>query len=114
MTKPAPRRKGTGTEMLSLAWRSLARRPVRCTLALGSLALSTALLASLLAFTRGYRAQLRGELNRMGIQLMLVPLGCPYDGAARALRGRPLEDSLPESALAAARRDPSVAVAAPM
>lgn len=50
----------------------------------------------------------------MGLQLMLVPLGCPYDAAARVLKGRGLETSLPESALPAARRDPAVAVAAPM
>ena len=50
----------------------------------------------------------------MGLQLMLVPLGCPYDAAARVLKGRSLENSLPEAALAEARRDPAVAVAAPL
>ena len=57
---------------------------------------------------------LAGELNRMGLQMMLVPLGCPYDAAARVLKGRDLENSLPESALAEARSDPAVAVAAPL
>jgi putative ABC transport system permease protein len=50
----------------------------------------------------------------MGLQLMIVPLGCPYDAAARVLKGRTLDNSLPESALETARRDPAVAVAAPM
>jgi putative ABC transport system permease protein len=50
----------------------------------------------------------------MGVQLMIVPLGCPYDAAARVLKGRSPEVSLPDSALAAARRDPEVAIAAPM
>lgn len=49
----------------------------------------------------------------MGFQIMLVPLGCPYDAAARVLKGRDLSASLPESALFAARKDPAVALAAP-
>ncbi len=71
------------------------------------------ILVSLLAFERGYERALATELNRMGLQLMLVPLGCPYDAAVRVLKGRPLENSLPEGALAEVRRDPAVAVAAP-
>ena len=50
----------------------------------------------------------------MGFQMMLVPLGCPYDGAACVLKGKALENSLPESALELARRDTAVAVAAPL
>src|SRR5262249_5041451 len=48
------------------------------------------------------------------MQMMLVPLGCPYDAAARVLKGRDLDVTLPESALTAARSDPAVAIAAPM
>ena len=53
-------------------------------------------------------------MDRMGMQMMLVPLGCPYDAAARVLKGKDLENSLPEDATAAARKDPDVAVAAPV
>jgi len=45
---------------------------------------------------------------------MLVPLGCPYDAAARVLKGKTLENSLPEAALAQARKDPAVAIATPL
>jgi putative ABC transport system permease protein len=78
------------------------------------LAVAVAVLACLSAFGHGYQRALRTELERMGLQLMLVPLGCPYDAAARVLKGRTLENSLPEAALEAARRDPAVAVAAPL
>jgi putative ABC transport system permease protein len=71
-------------------------------------------LVCLWSFGNGYQRALRSELDRTGVQLMLVPLGCPYDAAARVLKGKTLENSLPESALAEARRDPAVAVAAPM
>ena len=100
--------------MLLLALRSLARRPIRSTLTAAGLAVAVAVLGCLSAFGDGYRRALGGELDRMGMQLMLVPLGCPYDAAARVLKGKTLEHSLPESALAAARRDPAVAVAAPL
>jgi putative ABC transport system permease protein len=100
--------------MLLLAFRNLVRRPLRNALTIAGLAVAVAVLACLSAFGHGYQLALRAELDRMGLQLMLVPLGCPYDAAARVLKGRTLENSLPESALDEARRDPAVAVAAPL
>jgi putative ABC transport system permease protein len=100
--------------MLRLAIRNLLRRPARLTLTLAGLAVSVALSTSLLAFADGYQTNLRRDLDRAGVQLMLVPLGCPYDAGARALKGRALEASLPASVLPEVRRDPAVAIAAPM
>src|ERR1043166_4015124 len=100
--------------MLRLALRNLLRRPARNGLALTGLAIAVAVLACLSAFGTGYRRVLGLEVNRMGMQLMLVPLGCPYDAAARVLKGNVLENSLPASALESARLDPAVAVAAPL
>ncbi|HEX5220082.1 MAG TPA: FtsX-like permease family protein [Verrucomicrobiae bacterium] len=100
--------------MLSLALKNLIRRPLRNTLTAVGLAVAVAVLACLSAFDHGYRVALGSEVNRMGLQLMLVPLGCPYDAAARVLKGKELEHSLPESAVELARRDPAVAVAAPL
>jgi putative ABC transport system permease protein len=97
-----------------LALKNLARRRLRSALTLCGVAVSVAVMACLLAFGQGYQAGLGRELDRMGVQLMLVPLGCPYDGAARVLKGRALEESLPASALERVRRDPDVAVAAPL
>lgn len=70
-------------------------------------------MACLLACGAGYQAGLSRELNDMGMQLMVVPLGCPYDAAARVLKGRALDVSLPENALRSVRADAAVAVAAP-
>src|SRR5262245_3364277 len=100
--------------MLRLAFRNLLRRPLRNGLVLAGLSLAVAVLASLSSLTAGYQRVLGAELERMGIQLMLVPLGCPYDAAARVLKGNTLENSLPEAALADVRQDPAVAVAAPL
>lgn len=100
--------------MFILALRNLWRRPLRSVLALSGLSFAVAVLACLLAFGQGYQRELNGELNRTGVQMMLVPLGCPYDAAARVLKGKTLDNSLPQSVLWEARRDPAVAVAAPM
>lgn len=100
--------------MLRLALRNLLRRPLRLALTVCGVALGTAVWITLTGLGDGYRAGLRTELDRAGVQLMLVPLGCPYDAAARVLKGRTLETSLPASALDAVRSDPAVAVAAPM
>lgn len=97
--------------MFLLAFRNLIRRPLRNGLTVAGLAIAVAVLVCLSSFGNGYKRALSAEVDRMGVQLMLVPLGCPYDAAARVLKGRALEFSLPESALAEARRDAAVAVA---
>src|SRR4051812_37644165 len=98
--------------MLALVFRNLLRRPLRHGLMLAGLAISMAVLVSLESFAEGYRRSLHNELDRAGVQMMLVPLGCPYDAAARVLKNQSLETSLPDSALATARADEDVAVAA--
>ena len=100
--------------MLLLALKNLTRRPLRAALTAFGLATSVALLLCLLSFSEGYQRSLRRELDGMGMQMMLVPLGCPYDAAAQVLKGRALDVSLPASALAAARADAAVAIAAPL
>lgn len=76
--------------------------------------LGVAVWLGLVGIGDGYQRGLRTELDRIGMQMMLVPLGCPYDAAARVLKGRTLESSMPMSVLEAARKDPAVSVAAPM
>lgn len=100
--------------MLSLALKNLGRRPLRTGLTLFGLAVSVAVLASLLSLGEGYQKGLRTELDQMGMQMMVVPLGCPYDAAARVLKGRALDVTLPMDALKQVRADSAVAVAAPV
>lgn len=100
--------------MFRFALHNLLRRRLRNFLALAGVALAVAVLAALSAFSHGYERALRVELERMDLHLMLVPLGCPYDAAARVLKGSTLESSLPESALEVAQKDPDVEIAAPL
>jgi len=100
--------------MLTLVLRNLLRRPLRNGLTLAGIAAASAVLVCIVAFGDGYRGTLRSELERSGVQMMLVPLGCPYDAAARVLQNNTLEHSLPTNAWEQVRQDPAVAVAAPM
>lgn len=100
--------------MILLALRNLLRRRLRNGLTLLGMAAAVGVLACLLAFGQGYQRGLGKELNGMGMQMMLVPLGCPYDAAARVLKGKTLEVSLPAAALETVRNDKAVAIAAPM
>jgi putative ABC transport system permease protein len=90
------------------------RRPGRALLVIGALAVPVAVLVCLSSLGTRYEGTLRAELDGMGVQLMLVPLGCPYDAAARVVKGQPLDNTLPQSALAEVRADPAVSLAAPL
>lgn len=100
--------------MFALVTRQLLRRPLRNALTIAGIAVAMAVLVCIVAFGDGYQRALRGELERAGVQMMLVPLGCPYDAAVRVLKNNALENSLPDSALESARNDPAVSVAAPL
>lgn len=100
--------------MWRLCLNGLHRQRLRAGLIVGALAVPVALFISLVSMAGGYERALHSELDRMGMQMMLVPLGCPYDGAARVIKGQALDNTLPESALALARKDPDVAIAAPL
>lgn len=100
--------------MWLLAFRETLRHPLRAALIVGGLAIPVAMRVALDGFGATYERSLRSELDQMGVQLMVVPIGCPYDAAARVIKGRSLDDTLPASVLSRVRSDPAVAVAAPL
>ncbi len=100
--------------MLTLVLRTILRRRLRSILTVSGIGIAVAFLLLVDQIAAQYRQQLFKELNAMGVHLMLVPLGCPYDAAARVLKGNTLETSLPEEAVAQAKADPDVAIAAPL
>lgn len=100
--------------MWQLAFRGILRHRLRAVLVIGALAVPVAVLVCLSSLGSGYERLLRAELDGMGVQLMLVPLGCPYDAAARVVKAQALDNTLPQSALRQVRDDPAVALAAPL
>lgn len=73
--------------MIQLALSNLFRQRLRSLVTAGGVAVALGMLFLLLAFERGYRDGLRGELDRLGAHLIVVPKGCPYDAASIALHG---------------------------
>src|SRR5215213_3212717 len=77
-------------------------------------AVAIAALFSVLSFQRGYEEGIRGELDRLGAHVLVVPKGCPYDAASIALHGASWPCYLKEDYVETVRTTPHVAVAAPV
>ena len=100
--------------LANIALRSLKRRPARTAATAAGVALAVATLFSVLAMHRGYEDGVRGELDRLGAQILVVPKGCPYDAASMALHGATWPCYLNAAYLREVRATPGVAVAAPV
>ncbi len=99
---------------IMLVSRNLVRRPVRTLVSLGGLALAVAALFSLMSFERGYQEGMRGELDRLGAHILVVPKGCPYDSASMALHGASWPCYLKAEYLTRVRHTAGVDAAAPV
>jgi len=73
--------------LLSLSLNEWRRRPLRNAVTALGVAIALAALFSMLAFHEGYRDGMRGEIDRLGAHVLVVPKGCPYDAASMALHG---------------------------
>jgi putative ABC transport system permease protein len=91
-----------------LAFRNLCRRPLRTGLTVSGVALSIAVLYSLVSFQSGYQLRLRAELEGLGAHILVVPKGCPYEAASIAVHGANWPRYLQESELAALAAAPGV------
>ena len=80
--------------LTGLALRNLRRRPIRTVLTVLSVAVAVAVLFSLLMFNTGYQRALKGQLQQMGVHLMVVLIGCPYEAASLVLEGGKIESYL--------------------
>lgn len=80
--------------LTGLALRNLRLRPARTLLTIGSVAVAVAVLFSLLMFNTGYRQALKNQLQQMGVHLMVVPIGCPFEAASLVLEGGKIDSYL--------------------
>ncbi len=95
-----------------LAFKNLARRPIRTILTVLGVAIAIAVLYSLFEFQQGYQSRLKGELGALGAHVMVVPKGCPYEAATIALHGGKWPRYMDEGLLDKVKADPGVAEAA--
>lgn len=95
------------------ALKNLLAHKVRTLLTLFSIVVAVAVLFTLVSFNRGYEKALKTQLQGMGIHMLVVPVGCPYEAASLILKGGKIPNYLPGSALDEVRKMPEVDIAAP-
>lgn len=96
-----------------LAVKSLLLRPARTLLTILSVAASVAVLFSLLSFNSGYQQGLQRQVQQMGVHLIVVPIGCPYEAASLVLEGGEIEGYLDQEVADRIAALDGVAIAAP-
>lgn len=83
------------------AVKNLVRQPVRTLLTIGGVALTIAVLVSLLGFNVGYRSALKADLANMGYEVLVTAKGCPYEAATLLMKGGDIPYYLDEAELTA-------------
>lgn len=100
--------------IFSLAAKNLLRRRVRTGLTVAGVAIAIAVLFSLLSFNAGYERQLSGELGSLGIHMLAVPKGCPYEAASLIIHGGVIPKYLSYADLEQVAKIDGIEVASPM
>jgi putative ABC transport system permease protein len=95
------------------AFKNLFAHRTRTLLTLVSMVVAVAVLFTLVSFNRGYEKALKTQLQGMGIHMMVVPVGCPYEAATLILKGGKIPNYLPASVLDEVRKIPEIDIAAP-
>jgi len=95
------------------ALKNLFAHRTRTLLTLGSMTVAVAVLFTLVSFNRGYERALKTQLQGMGIHMMVVPVGCPYEAASLILKGGKIPSYLPATVLDDVSKIPEIDIAAP-
>ncbi len=74
-------------KLLMVSFKNLSRKKVRSFLTIGGVAIAIAVLVSLMGFDAGYQAALKGDIDKMGYQVLVTAKGCPYEAATLMLKG---------------------------
>jgi len=98
---------------IRFALKNLFAHKTRTILTLGSMVVAVAVLFTLVSFNRGYEKALKTQLQGMGIHMMVVPVGCPYEAASLILKGGKIPNYLPGDVLDQVNAIPGIEVAAP-
>ena len=98
---------------IKFALKNLFAHKTRTILTLGSMTVAVAVLFTLVSFNRGYEKALKTQLQGMGIHMMVVPVGCPYEAASLILKGGKIPNYLPADVLKEVLAIPEIDVAAP-
>lgn len=95
------------------ALKNLTQRKVRTILTILSIAAAVAVLFTLLSFNQGYEVALKNQLQQMGVHIMAVPMGCPFETASLVLKGGEIPAYMDDDVVTRIRSIPGVQIAAP-
>jgi len=94
--------------LLRLATSDLRRRPLRTSLCILGVALSTTLLLGTVSLHSGYVRALDSTIERMGYQVLVTAKGCPYEAASLVMRGGNVPMYIDETTFDTILDDPDV------
>jgi putative ABC transport system permease protein len=100
--------------ILSLAGKNLQRRRGRTVLTVTGVAIAIAVLFSLLAFNAGYEQALTREMEGLGVHMLAVPKGCPYEAASLIMHGGVIPKYLTDTDVAGVQSLAGIDLATPM
>ena len=98
----------------ALAAKNLLRRRGRTMLTVLGVAIAISVLFSLLALNSGYEKELNKEVNSLGVHILAVPKGCPYEAASLIMHGGVIPKYLSDSDFRNVSTIAGVELAAPM
>lgn len=99
---------------LTLAAKNLQRRKGRTFLTVLGVAIAITVLFSLLSLNSGYEKEFNKEVNSLGVHILAVPKGCPYEAAALVIHGGVIPNYLTASDLENVSKIDGVGLATPM
>ncbi len=99
---------------LTLAAKNLLRRRGRTMLTVLGVAIAITVLFSLLSLNSGYEKELNKEVNSLGVHILAVPKGCPYEAASLVIHGGVIPKYLTAADLNNVRSIEGIELATPM
>jgi len=100
--------------LFKFAIKNLVQRKTRSAITVASIGIAIAVLFTVLSFNQGYESALRNQIQKMGIHIMVIPIGCPYEAASLILKGGEIPNYLPQSVLDEVRKMDGIEIAAPV
>ncbi len=97
-----------------LAFKNLLRRKQRTLLTIQGIAIAIFILSALFSFQQGYKRSLSKEMEDLGVHILAVPKGCPYEAASLIVHGGIIPKYLAEQDLDLVKRIPNVEFATPI
>lgn len=100
--------------LLKFALKNLIHRKVRTGITILSIGIAIAILFTVMTFNKGYETSLKDQIQKMGIHIMVIPIGCPYEAASLILKGGEIPNYLPQSVLRDITKMDEIEIAAPV